>query len=348
MEKDLEKNIEVLKKDISSYIPDNIIEILSGYAFSLIMALLIFIIGKWAVNKIVSIFGKVLRKVKGMDETLIKFLENIVYYALMIVVLLTALGKLGVETTSFLAILGAAGLAIGLALKDSLGNFASGVMIIMFKPFKVGDVVTAAGVTGSVSEVGIFNSVFTTPDNQKIIIPNGAITSGSITNINANDTRRVDLVVGIGYEDDIKKTKDVLNDIISSHEKVLLDKGITVAVSELADSSVNFVVRAWVKTPDYWDVKFALTETIKLRFDAYAKYSKKIDEPNLEGIEDLLTNCAWIDAIPVELDWLRQNEILLKVGAKYPKVDYVGKYSRFLRHIIPSNDETSCKATLLK
>ena len=268
MEKEIEKNIDNITKDITSYIPDNIVEILGSYAFSLVMALLIFIIGKWAVNKIVTLLGKVLRKVKGMDETLIKFLENIVYYALMIVVLLTALGKLGVETTSFLAILGAAGLAIGLALKDSLGNFASGVMIIMFKPFKVGDVVTAAGVTGSVSEVGIFNSVFTTPDNQKIIIPNGAITSGSITNINANDTRRVDLVVGIGYEDDIKKTKDVLNDIISSHEKVLLDKGITVAVLELADSSVNFVVRACVKTPDYWDVKFALTETIKLRFDA--------------------------------------------------------------------------------
>jgi small conductance mechanosensitive channel len=267
LEKDLEKNIEVLKKDISSYIPDNIIEILSGYAFSLIMALLIFIIGKWAVNKIVSIFGKVLRKVKGMDETLIKFLENIVYYALMIIVLLTALGKLGVETTSFLAILGAAGLAIGLALKDSLGNFASGVMIIMFKPFKVGDAVTAAGVTGNVSEVGIFNSVFITADNQKIIVPNGAITSGSITNINAYDTRRVDLVVCIGYEDDIKKTKEVLNNIVSSHEKILIDKGITIAVSELADSSVNFVLRVWVKTPDYWDVKFDLTETIKLRFD---------------------------------------------------------------------------------
>lgn len=268
MEKELEKNIEVLKKDITSYIPDNIVEILSGYAFSLVMALLIFVIGKWAVNKLVALLGKVLRKVKGMDETLIKFLENIVYYALMIVVLLTALGKLGVETTSFLAILGAAGLAIGLALKDSLGNFASGVMIIMFKPFKVGDVVTAAGVTGSVSEVGIFNSVFITPDNQKIIVPNGAITSGSIVNINANDTRRVDLVVGIGYGDDIKKTKDVLNDIVTSNEKVLVDKGITIAVSELADSSVNFVVRAWVKTPDYWDVKFGLTETIKLRFDA--------------------------------------------------------------------------------
>lgn len=267
MEKDLEKNIEVLTKDITSYIPDNIVEILGGYAFSLLMALLIFVIGKWIVNKIVGLLGKVLRKIKGMDETLIKFLENIVYYALMIVVLLTSLGKLGVETTSFLAILGAAGLAIGLALKDSLGNFASGVMIIMFKPFKVGDVVTAAGVTGSVSEVGIFNSIFTTPDNQKIIIPNGAITSGSIININAHDTRRVDLVVGIGYEDDIKKTKEVLNNIISSHEKVLIDKGITIAVSELADSSVNFVVRAWVKTPDYWDVKFALTETIKLRFD---------------------------------------------------------------------------------
>ena len=158
-------------------------------------------------------------------------------------------------------------MAIGLALKDSLGNFASGVMIILFKPFKVGDVVTAAGVTGSVTEVGIFNSIFTTPDNQKIIIPNGAITSGSITNINANDTRRIDLLIGIGYNDDIKKAKDVLNSIVTENEKVLIDKGITVAVSELADYSVNFVVRAWVNTPDYWDVKFTLTETIKTTFD---------------------------------------------------------------------------------
>lgn len=267
MEKELEKNIEVITKDITSYIPHNIVEIISGYAFSLVMALLVFIIGKWAVHKIVSLLGKVLRKVKGMDETLIRFLENIVYYALMIVVLLTALGKLGVETTSFLAILGAAGLAIGLALKDSLGNFASGVMIILFKPFKVGDLVTAAGVTGTITEVGIFNSIFLTGDNQKIIVPNGAITSGSIININANDTRRIDLVVGIGYSDDIKKAKDVLNSIIKSNEKVLVEKGITVAVSELADYSVNFVVRAWVNTPDYWDVKFALTENIKITFD---------------------------------------------------------------------------------
>ena len=267
MEKELEKNIEVITKDIKSYIPDNIVEIVASYAFSLLMALLIFVIGKWAVNKIVKLLGKVLRKVKGMDETLIKFLENIVYYALMIVVILTALGKLGVETTSFLAILGAAGLAIGLALKDSLGNFASGVMIILFKPFKVGDFVTAGGVTGSVSEVGIFNSVFITGDNQKIIVPNSAITSSSITNVNAFDTRRVDLVVGISYDDDIKKAKDILTSIISSNEKVLIEKGITVAVSELADSSVNFVVRAWVNTPDYWDVKFGLTESIKTTFD---------------------------------------------------------------------------------
>ncbi len=263
----MEKNVENVTNTISSYIPENIVEILGGYAFSLIMALVIFLVGKWLAKKITNLLVTVLRKVKGMDETLIKFLENIVYYILMIVVILTSLSELGVETTSFLAILGAAGLAIGLALKDSLGNFASGVMIILFKPFKVGDVVNAAGVTGSVSEVGIFNSVFITPDNQKIIIPNGAITSGSIININAHSTRRVDLVVGIGYDDDIKKAKEVLNDIVSSNEKVLVDRGITVAVSELADSSVNFVVRAWVNTPDYWDVKFGLTETVKLRFD---------------------------------------------------------------------------------
>jgi small conductance mechanosensitive channel len=182
-------------------------------------------------------------------------------------VILTAVKQLGVDTTSFFAILGAAGLAIGLALKDSLGNFASGVMIILFKPFKVGDVVTAAGVTGKIEEVSIFNTIMITPDNQKMIVPNGAITNASITNINAKPTRRVDLVVGIGYDDDIKKAKEVLNSIVNANEKVLKEEGITVAVSELADSSVNFVVRAWVKTPDYWDVKFNLTETIKNTFD---------------------------------------------------------------------------------
>ena len=267
MEKELEKNIDTLTKDITSYIPHNIIEIVGSYAFSLVMALLVFIIGKWVVNKIVDILGTVLRKVKGMDETLIKFLENIVYYALMIIVLLTALGKLGVETTSFLAILGAAGLAIGLALKDSLGNFASGVMIILFKPFKVDDTVTAGGVTGTVKEVGIFNSIFVTADNQKIIVPNGAITTGSITNVNAYETRRIDLIIGIGYKDDIKKAKEVLTNVATSNEKVLVDKGISVVVSELATSSVNFTINVWVKTSDYSEVKFYLLENIKLSFD---------------------------------------------------------------------------------
>ena len=267
MEKELEKNIDSLTKDITSYIPHNIVEIISGYAFSLVMAILIFVIGKWAVNKIVDILGTVLRKVKGMDETLIRFLENIVYYALMIIVLLTALGKLGVETTSFLAILGAAGLAIGLALKDSLGNFASGVMIILFKPFKVGDTVTAGGVTGTVKEVGIFSSIFVTADNQKIIVPNGSITTGSITNVNAYETRRIDLVIGIGYKDDIKKAKEVLTTVATSNEKVLVDKGISVVVSELATSSVNFTINVWVKTSDYSEVKFYLLENIKLSFD---------------------------------------------------------------------------------
>ena len=267
MEKELEKNIEVLTKDIKSYLPDNIVEILSSLAFSLLMALLIFVIGKWAVNKVVTVLGKVLRKVKGMEETLIRFLENIVYYALMIIVLLTALGKLGVETTSFLAILGAAGLAIGLALKDSLGNFASGVMIILFKPFKVGDTVTAGGVTGTVKEVGIFSSIFVTADNQKIIVPNGSITTGSITNVNAYETRRIDLVIGIGYKDDIKKAKEVLTTVATSNEKVLVDKGISVVVSELAESSVNFTINVWVKTSDYSEIRFYLLENIKLSFD---------------------------------------------------------------------------------
>ena len=267
MEKELEKNIEVITKDITSYIPHNILEIIGAYTFSLIMALLIFLIGKWITNRIISVLGRILRKVKGMDETLIRFLENIVYYALIIVVILTALGKLGVETTSFLAILGAAGLAIGLALKDSLGNFASGVMIILFKPFKVGDSVTAGGATGTVKEVGIFSSIFTTPDNQKIIVPNGAITKGSITNINAYDTRRIDLVIGVDYKDDIRKAKEVLTTVINSHEKVLKEKPIGIVVSELAESSVNFTINVWVQTSDFAEVKFYLLENIKLSFD---------------------------------------------------------------------------------
>jgi len=237
------------------------------YSTNIAIAIVIFFVGKWLVSKVTSVVIKLMNKQKNMDKTLSMFLEDILYYTLMAVVVLTALDQVGVETTSFLAILGAAGLAIGLALKDSLSNFASGVMIIMFRPYKIGDVVSAGGITGKVIEIHLFNTEFTTPDNQKILVPNGSITAGSITNINAHDTRRIDLTIGIGYDDDIKKAKNLLHEIVNANDKILKDPNVTIAVAELADSSVNFIVRPWVNTPDFWDVKFDLLETIKNRFD---------------------------------------------------------------------------------
>ena len=245
----------------------NISDMIGLYSTNIALAIIIFIIGKWAAKKLTGLMIKMMNKTNRLDQTLVNFLEGIIYYVLLVIVVLAALDQLGIQTTSVLAILGAAGLAVGLALKDSLSNFASGVMIILFRPFQIGDVVTAGGVTGKIKEIHLFNTEFTTPDNQKILVPNAAIMSGSIVNINAHDKRRVDLVVGIGYDDDIKKAKNILTAIVEANEKVLLDEGITIAVSELADSSVNFVVRAWTQTPDYWDVKFNLTETIKLTFD---------------------------------------------------------------------------------
>ncbi|MBL3520533.1 mechanosensitive ion channel family protein [Aliarcobacter lanthieri] len=271
LEKDIEKvvdqNVIQFTKDIKSFIPDNIFEIVISYAFSFILAVLIFVIGKWFVNKLVKFLGRMLRKVDDIDETLVKFLENIVYYALITVVILASLNKLGVETTSFLAILGAAGLAIGLALKDSLGNFASGVMIVLFKPFKVGDSVIAGGASGTITEVTIFNTVFLTADNQKIIVPNAKITSASITNVNANDTRRIDITIGISYEDSIKQAKEVLTKIINDNSKVLKDKAVGIAVTELAESSVNLTINVWVKASDYGSTKAELLENIKITFD---------------------------------------------------------------------------------
>lgn len=279
IEKVVDQNVEQITRDFKSFIPDNIVEIAIGYSISFVFALLIFFIGKWISKSVVKILGKALRKVGGVDETLVKFLENIVYYALLTVVIIAALNKLGIATTSFLAILGAAGLAVGLALKDSLGNFASGVMIIIFKPFRVGDFVTAGGVTGSVSEVTIFNTVFLTADNQKIIVPNSSITSGSITNVNANNTRRVDIVVAISYEDSIKNAKDVLTNIINSNPKVLKDKGFGISVTDLAETSVKLGVNVWAKSSDYGSLKAELLEEIKIKFDEVGitiPYSKNV------------------------------------------------------------------------
>ena len=267
IEKVVDQNVDQITRDFKSFIPDNIVDIAIGYSISFVFALLIFFIGKWISKSVVKILGKALRKVGGVDETLVKFLENIVYYALLTVVIIAALNKLGIATTSFLAILGAAGLAVGLALKDSLGNFASGVMIVLFKPFKAGDSVVAGGVSGTVTEVTIFNTVFLTADNQKIIVPNSSITSGSITNVNANNTRRVDIVVAISYEDSIKNAKDVLTNIINSNPKVLKDKGFGISVTDLAETSVKLGVNVWAKSSDYGSLKAELLEEIKTKFD---------------------------------------------------------------------------------
>ena len=279
IEKVVDQNVEQITRDFKSFIPDNIVEIAIGYSISFVFALLIFFIGKWISKSVVKILGKALRKVGGVDETLVKFLENIVYYALLTVVIIAALNKLGIATTSFLAILGAAGLAVGLALKDSLGNFASGVMIVLFKPFKAGDSVVAGGVSGTVTEVTIFNTVFLTADNQKIIVPNSSITSGSITNVNANNTRRVDIVVAISYEDSIKNAKEVLTNIINSNPKVLQEKGFGISVTDLAETSVKLGVNVWAKSSDYGSLKAELLEEIKIKFDEVGitiPYSKNV------------------------------------------------------------------------
>ncbi|MDD2507835.1 mechanosensitive ion channel family protein [Aliarcobacter skirrowii] len=265
--KDLENSVETIKRDFQSLIPQNVLEILTNYALSIVVAILIFFVGMWFSKKFVKVLGKSLRKVEIIDETLVRFIENIVYYSLLVVVILAVLNNLGIKTTSFLAILGAAGIAIGLALKDSLGNFASGVMIVLFKPFKVGDSVNAGGVSGIVTEVTIFSTVFQTSDNRRIIVPNSSITKASIINLTANPIRRVDIVVSISYEDSINKAKDVLRDIISKNDKVLKDKDVSIAVSDLADSSVNITINVWVDTANYSKARSELLESIKTTFD---------------------------------------------------------------------------------
>ncbi|MGW8161090.1 MAG: mechanosensitive ion channel family protein [Desulfobulbales bacterium] len=233
---------------------------------NILYALVILILGRWMVKWITYLIRSTLTRA-GMDETLVRFLEKLIYYTLLIAVILAAADQVGIKTTSFLAILGAAGLAVGLALKDSLANFASGVMLILFQPFKVGDAVTAAGVSGSVERIDIFNSVIYTWDNQKVIIPNSKITSDIITNINANPTRRIDMVIGIGYDDDVNEAKAVLRQLVQADDRILPDPAPTIALAEFGDSSINLVVRPWVRTEEYWDVRFDLMDKIKHTFD---------------------------------------------------------------------------------
>jgi len=238
----------------------------SEYGLKIIAAILIFIIGKWAVNKTTKVIKSLMEKA-NVDRTLIEFAESLVYFSLLMMVIIASLNALGVNTSSFLAIFGAAGLAIGLALQGSLANVGAAVLIIIFRPFKVGDFIEAGGAVGTVEDVNLFSTIIAPLDNRTIIVPNANIVSGNIVNYSKKDERRVDHVFGIGYDDDLKLAKETLMEMMMNDDRVLKDPAPFVAVSELADSSVNFTTRAWVKNADYWDVYFEQIEKVKLVFD---------------------------------------------------------------------------------
>ena len=242
-------------------------ELLTVFGVKILAALAVFIIGRWVVKYLKRLALRIMEK-REVDPTLTKFVTNLIYIALLTFVIVAALGMLGIQTTSFIAVIGAAGLAVGLALQGSLSNFAAGVLMIIFRPFEVGDLITGAGVTGVVEEIQIFNTQLLTPDNKTIIIPNAQLTADTITNYTRKGTRRADMVIGIGYEDDIDKARAIILEVLSQDERILKEPATKVAVAELADSSVNFTVRPWVKADDYWGVIFDATETIKKRFDA--------------------------------------------------------------------------------
>jgi small conductance mechanosensitive channel len=240
--------------------------VVAEYGLQVIGALATIIIGIWIAKMLAKYAGKVLRK-REVDETLIKFLVSLVRIGLITFVIISAASQVGIQTASFVAIIGAAGLAIGFALQGSLSNLAAGVMLIIFKPVKVGDYIEGGGSTGVVESVGIFVTTLLTVDNKVVYIPNSTLTSSNITNYTAKDTRRVDLVFGIGYSDDIDKAKNAIEEVLSADSRILKDPAAMIVVSELGDSSVNFSVRPWVNTSDYWGVYFDTTEKIKKKFD---------------------------------------------------------------------------------
>lgn len=243
-----------------------IIEQVTTYGPNLLQALAIFFVGKWVAGVITRMVVRAARKAR-VDETLLSFLNNLIYMLLLVAVCISSLSKLGIEPNSLTAVLAAAGFAIGMALQGSLGNLAAGVMLVCFKPFRVGDVVKIGGNVGTVVEIQIFNTIILTLDNVRIVIPNSNITGDAIENFSAERERRIDLIVGCGYNDDLKAVKATLQEIVANHPKVLESPEPVVAVSELGASSVDFVVRPWVLSNDYWQVRFALTEQIKIAFD---------------------------------------------------------------------------------
>jgi small conductance mechanosensitive channel len=244
-----------------------IYEILSIWGIKVLAAVAIFIIGRWVSKGFRNVVNRLMAK-RNVDSTIVGFIGNLTYVALLAFFAIAALGQLGIQTTSFIAVLGGAGLAVGLALQGSLSNFAAGFLMLIFRPIKAGDYVEVAGTAGTVEELQIFTTILKTPDNKTVIIPNAGITGGNIVNWTMKGTRRVDMVFGIGYDDDIDKAKNIMKDILAKDERILKDPPTQIALLELGDSSVNFVVRPWVKIEDYWGVYFDAMENIKKAFDA--------------------------------------------------------------------------------
>ncbi|ABV35856.1 MscS mechanosensitive ion channel [Shewanella sediminis HAW-EB3] len=241
-------------------------ELIVAYGMKIIFAIIIFLVGKYLAGVAKKISDKLMTKRK-IDPTVVSFVSNIAWALVFAFTVVATLGQLGVQTASLVAVIGAAGLAVGLALQGSLSNFASGVLMVLFRPCRVGDYVDAAGISGTVDEITIFSTKLLTPDNKLIIAPNSAMMDGTIVNYSAMDTRRVDLVIGVSYDANLAEAKKVLTTIVENNQYVLKDPAYTVAISELADSSVNFVVRPWVKGSDYWPAYFELLEQIKLALD---------------------------------------------------------------------------------
>jgi small conductance mechanosensitive channel len=237
------------------------------YGLKILAAIFIFVIGRWIAKMIKKFLGKTMTR-SGVDATIIPFVLDLSYVALLIMVIVASLGALGIQTTSLIAVLGAAGLAVGLALQGSLSNFAAGVLIVTFRPIRVGDYFEGAGTAGTVEHIQIFSTTAKTPDNKVIIIPNGKLLSDNIVNYSMKEIRRVDMTIGVSYADPIDKVKEILADILARDSRILPDPSPTIGLIQLADSSVNFAVRPWVKSEDYWAVYFDLHETIKKRFDA--------------------------------------------------------------------------------
>jgi len=259
------EELENVQNDASIWIEKGI-NFVSEFGPKIIGAILIWIIGSWLIKKVLKQTNKLMDK-KGYDKSLQKFLINLLSWTFKIVLIITILGVLGIETTSFAAILASAGLAVGLALQGSLANFAGGVLIMIFKPFKIGDLIEAQGELGVVKEIEIFTTKINSPENKEIIIPNGTLSNGNITNYSTEGQLRVDLTIGVGYDEDIKTAKAVLLKALNDNPQVLKDPAPTVNVSELADSSVNFAVRPWATTADYWDVYFGTLEKCKIALD---------------------------------------------------------------------------------